>query len=473
MLFHSLNYFRVTARLFVVVCLSLLSTKVDASTTIKHLQTMLNELDFKAGSADGIAGKNTTKALQSFYAESSISGPSNQFRSLEAVYDQYRLKTGKTVFDIYESSAFGLDRNINTFPETHFGDLNKIQGISKSEGGFWQNHCQVNTSPDQIGILLGFLKSDDRRDFQTVATNQKDFSKNGMTARGTYTKYVQTRAMDVLINNEASSKKQLLELFMNYAKADAFRWYSGSTNYNVLYNDTYGLKTVLTPTLAAWSILSADRDIISSRNGDIINDWIWRVLNRVDYVHGNQPEQQGNRNNQRYMLAVNLMQIGLLYRSEYFVHRAIYEATKVGSHMNNDGSLPLELTRGSRSLQYTGHASVSLMALAELASTIGYDLYENDQVKVKNFMSFYFSALHDPSIIKSYTKVSQKALKDWRYGSISPYCIRHPDADHCLVNQKYNVITPFKRKHHDRNMGYDAMINQCVNWLMWEAGSFD
>lgn len=42
---------------------------VSASSYVKSAQAILNQLGYSSGAADGIAGKNTFKAIRSFYAD--------------------------------------------------------------------------------------------------------------------------------------------------------------------------------------------------------------------------------------------------------------------------------------------------------------------------------------------------------------------------------------------------------------------
>lgn len=449
---------------------------VHASTTIEHLQLMLNELGFDAGPADGISGPRTEAAVADFLDIKEGEEASLGFGVIEAIYDAYRAETGRTVFDIYgtESFEFGLD--IKEFPATPYGNFQSLREYRRDNWVSYRGNLCAEIKGDvasleEIGVLMGFVKPETTRSYRTVAQDDRNLSRDGMTARGTYTLYVQSLAMDYLLTGESGSGERLKDVLMRYANADAFRWYSGSTQSNVLYNDTYGLKTVYTPTISSWSVLRNRPISVSDTEKAIIDDWMWAVLNRVDFIHQNKPELAGNKNNQRYMLALNLMQLGLLYESEYFVHRALFEASKLSEQVRSDGSLPLETARGERAIQYTGHAVVSLVSLAEFASMVGVDLYGHQSTMLHEVVEFYLSVLRDPSLMQQYTAEPQLVAGEWLHEPIAPFCRRFPEVGACSMRNNVaggEFVPPFSQL----NMGYNAMLNNCMHSAMWSTSAF-
>ena len=63
-------------------------------------------------------------------------------------------------------------------------------------------------------------------------------------------------------------------------------------------------------------------------------------------------------------------------------------------------------------MSYTGHATVSLMALAEYASLLGMNLYENPETNFKPVFEFYADAVAEPSIIERYAGTRQRDLSN-------------------------------------------------------------
>ncbi len=454
-----------------------------ASTTIEHAQIMLNELGYDAGTADGISGPKTEAAFQNFLNDQVNNLEQIGFAAMERLYDQYVETTGRTVFDIVGQSSSDLPKSITTFPVTPFGDIQALRRVVEENPSVSTlNKCPGAGYPqaaisESIGTLMGFIKPETTRAYQTVALNPNNWSTDGMTARGTYTERIQTLAMDILLNDRDESRVKLMEILMQYAEADAFQWYSGSREGMVLYNDTYGLKSIFTPTIAAWSTIRHEKKMDDPQATDLIDNWIWRVINRVDHFHNNDPFMVSNRNNQRYMLLLNLAQISLLYKSEYYTHRALLDAIMVQEEQRPDGSLPLETSRGYLSLHYTGHATVSLMAAAEYLSLLGLNLYEHPETKFRPVFEFFAASEINRELIESYagqkqTGLRQEDISTWAYGGMTPFCARYPETEGCVTRigiTTYPKSLPYL--HLPLNMGNDGMMNSCISALMQAAGA--
>ena len=459
----------------VAVIIVMKTLPVHASTTIEHLQLMLNELGFDAGSPDGISGPRTEAALAAFAAQVGLDPARVDIEFLETIYDRYRAETENTVFDIYNAEPHGFDADITQFPETPYGDISLLRSaIVEDRLSYAFNYCdQVDRQLrvlEDIGTLIGFeaRKGNGWSEWRTIAEDTENWPAEGGDGRAKYNGFVQTLAMDLLLKGNHSSAERLAETLLRYARADAFTWVNGSSQYSVTSDDTYSLKAVFGPTLASWSVLSRVENPLSTAEIREIDLWIWRVINRVDHVHGNDPSLPSNRNNQRYMLAVILMQAGFIYESEYFVHRALFEASRVGDEMREDGSLPLEMRRGFRAQHYTGHAASSLVALAEFASIFDYDLYEHEAVRVREMMEFFSRSLSDPEIIERYAGTKQSQLSSWRIRSMPLYCTRYPEAENCDgFGYTVDGVQMFPRL--DLAFDLDGLVNQCVNALMWSA----
>lgn len=477
-------------RLFIFIgFLSLLyPERAAASTITEHTQKMLNELGYNAGDIDGIYGPATESALDQFVQDNPNLLGAGPFEIIEHLFDRYRASSGNTVFDLEGAQPSSLGDVPLNFPTSPFGDLEALRAVRfQIPNTYTRHYCLPRNEPrnpaaSQVGILLGFVNENNGNRWQTVSEAGANFSDNGMTARGQYTDHIQSLAMDVLLGenrtrrflpNSITAAEQLLSTLRQYAEADAFRWYNGATPSRVSYSDTYGLKTVLTPTIAAWSVLTAAEPEMVRDIQREIDNWMWTVVNRVDHYHGRDRSLSSNRNNQRYMLATNLMQLGLLYESEYLVQRALFEATKVGTEQRPDGSLPLETDRGADALGYTGHATVSLMALAEYASLLGIDLYEHPETNFRSIFEFYADAIEEPSLIERYAGVGQRDLRAWRFGGMTQFCSRYPNTTGCI---SHGGLSSFRRAlphgHLEYNMGYDALMNACVSSLI-RASAFE
>jgi hypothetical protein len=110
--------------------------------------------------------------------------------------------------------------------------------------------------------------------------------------------------------------------------------------------------------------------------------------------------------------------------------------------MREDGSLPLETSRGSRAIWYTGLTLTKLMRLAEIARSEGFDLYDLP-VKGKTYhdaVDFMLNASEKPSLIYKYAKYDYisggdiphteqeySPVSGGQYSWVAPYMVRFPD----------------------------------------------
>ena len=121
--------------------------------------------------------------------------------------------------------------------------------------------------------------------------------------------------------------------------------------------------------------------------------------------------------------------------------------------MREDGSLPLETSRGSRAIWYTGLTLTKLMRLAEIARSEGFDLYDLP-VKGKTYhdaVDFMLNASEKPSLIYKYAKYDYisggdiphteqeySPVSGGQYSWVAPYMVRFPDHPNTRRIIEYN-----------------------------------
>jgi poly(beta-D-mannuronate) lyase len=78
--------------------------------------------------------------------------------------------------------------------------------------------------------------------------------------------------------------------------------------------------------------------------------------------------------------------------------------------MRTDGSLPLEVARGSKALWYQRQAIASLVTIAEMAAVQGYDLYaiEIEGRSLHGAIDFLARAIERPGIVLPYARANRK-----------------------------------------------------------------
>jgi len=76
--------------------------------------------------------------------------------------------------------------------------------------------------------------------------------------------------------------------------------------------------------------------------------------------------------------------------------------------------------------------------------------------------------LRDPGVIERYAGTRQTRADTWRLRPLPAYCTRYPDDEICgTIGYIVDGEQMFVR--FDMEYGLDALVNQCVNALMWSG----
>ena len=97
-----------------------------------------------------------------------------------------------------------------------------------------------------------------------------------------------------------------------------------------------------------------------------------------------------------------------------------------------DGTLPLEMARGSRALHYHLYALAPLVLLAEFGETNGVDLYAHASGALHRLVNASVAGLHDPAPFEKATGVNQevpKVVSGDQIGWAPPYVRRFPNPE--------------------------------------------
>src|SRR5690606_17853923 len=94
-----------------------------------------------------------------------------------------------------------------------------------------------------------------------------------------------------------------------------------------------------------------------------------------------------------------------------------------------DGSLPLEMTRGSRAREYQMFATGPLVMLAELGASNGIDTYQECESALPRIVGFTLRSIDDPRPIEAHADEQQQdigELKGYRVAWLAPWLKRNP-----------------------------------------------
>ncbi|NJN47833.1 MAG: hypothetical protein HC808_16675 [Candidatus Competibacteraceae bacterium] len=130
----------------------------------------------------------------------------------------------------------------------------------------------------------------------------------------------------------------------------------------------FALKRVLLPTIMAYATVRAD---LSEEQNRIIAAWLDDLVRRVDRVF----DGTVDHNNHRYLADSVLMAWGALIGDAELYQKGVDRFNTALKQARADGSLPLEARRGGRSAWYMRQSLSSLVAMAEIATQQGDELY--------------------------------------------------------------------------------------------------
>lgn len=238
-------------------------------------------------------------------------------------------------------------------------------------------------------------------------------------------------AEDIGMGNEDAALA-IIETLINWASANAL---SSLGRSGPLYTSTvYDVKWLLTPTIAAYSLVS-DHPAMSSSDRELVENWLEMLVNTID-----QPLTDNNHSYMRY--AINMEWGALTGDSERF-QAGVTGYLHALRQMRPDGSFPYETARGAMAMHYTSHAISSLALMAEVAAVQGHNLYDLEQnnISLHTAIAFLLDAIDNPEIIVDYAAENDncsiaEVCGDYRtqylflyMGWIESYIARFPNSE--------------------------------------------
>jgi len=163
-----------------------------------------------------------------------------------------------------------------------------------------------------------------------------------------------------------------------------------------------------------------------------ISNWLHSVgqQTRGYYDAHAKANHDGNQNNHLYWAGVELAAIGVAAnnRSDFDWAMAAYDNGV--NQVRPDGTLPLEMARGSKALHYHLYALAPLVLLAEFGEANGLALYGHASGSIHWLVNASVAGLRDPALFEKVTGVKQevpKAVSGDQIGWAPPYVLRFPN----------------------------------------------
>jgi poly(beta-D-mannuronate) lyase len=136
------------------------------------------------------------------------------------------------------------------------------------------------------------------------------------------------------------------------------------------------------------------------------------------------------QNNHLYWAGVEIAAIGVAANNRKNFDWAMATYDNGVNQIQPDGSLPLEMARGSKALHYHLYAIAPLVLLAEFGESNHLDLYAHANGAIHRLVNFSIAGLQDPTPFTKATGVEQevpKKINGDQIGWAPPYAQRFPD----------------------------------------------
>lgn len=157
-----------------------------------------------------------------------------------------------------------------------------------------------------------------------------------------------------------------------------------------------------------------------------------------------------SRNNLRAWAALAAAATGRLDSDQNILDWARSSLELVACQASPDGSLPLEMNRADKAMNYQLHATAPLVVTAELLAATGYDAYAACDGALTRIAGFSLKAAADPAVVEQVAGVEQsyqtgkQKLEPFALAWLEPYLRHQPDAAAEALAEKYRPLAHAK-----------------------------
>jgi poly(beta-D-mannuronate) lyase len=158
--------------------------------------------------------------------------------------------------------------------------------------------------------------------------------------------------------------------------------------------------------------------------------WLKRVASQTMSFYKNMTADDGNRNNHFYWAGIEIAAIGVVANDPSDFDWGMKAYNNGVDRIQLDGTLPLEMKRGSRALHYHLYALAPLVLLAEFGEANGIDCYARDKGALHLLVKTSVQGILNPSLFERATGVKQEVSahpSGDQIGWAPPYERRFPD----------------------------------------------
>jgi poly(beta-D-mannuronate) lyase len=190
-----------------------------------------------------------------------------------------------------------------------------------------------------------------------------------------------------------------------------------------------------------WSLASLSSSYLQLRNFPdfedsrkaAIENWLSAVARAVMDDYSDIYVSTGKQNNHLYWAAWAVTATGLATEKREFYEWGVNKV-KYALHVQaqDDGTLPLEMARGKKALQYHIFALAPLVMVSETATRNGEDLYALNDGILHKIVDRVFEGVKDPSYfekLSGHKQIAGPSISGGHFSWLEVYISRFPDAE--------------------------------------------
>ncbi len=162
--------------------------------------------------------------------------------------------------------------------------------------------------------------------------------------------------------------------------------------------------------------------------------WLTKAAGAMTEFFDTEAPPNASKNNLRAWAGLAAAAVGRLDDDKALLDWAKGSFELVACQANADGSLPLEMNRADKALNYQLHATAPLIVTADLLKATGYDGYAACGGKLTQIATFTLRAVDDPAIVEAVSgreqtfQTGKQDIEPYMLAWVEPLLRHHPDA---------------------------------------------
>ncbi len=176
----------------------------------------------------------------------------------------------------------------------------------------------------------------------------------------------------------------------------------------------------------------------------VIENWLLKIAGRVMNDYADISTYVRKQNNHLYWAAWAIAETGIATgRKELYDWGVGKVKYALHVQIQNDGTLPLELIRGQKALQYHVFALAPLVMVSEAAINNGEDLYAVNDGALHKLVAVTFEGLENPAYFEKLTnhkQISSASMSDGHFSWLEAYNARFPAPEYEAFLKKHRPV---------------------------------